>query len=48
LPTIAPDVLLDALASFSFPSGHSSAAFAFFLVLAARSVAANRRAHSGD
>ncbi|NQD94026.1 bifunctional DedA family/phosphatase PAP2 family protein [Pseudomonas sp. CrR25] len=28
-----PDVLLEPLASFSFPSGHSSAAFAFFLVL---------------
>ncbi|MDT4833702.1 PAP2 superfamily protein [compost metagenome] len=28
-----PDVLLEPLGSFSFPSGHSSAAFAFFLVL---------------
>lgn len=28
-----PDVLLEPLSSFSFPSGHSSAAFAFFLVL---------------
>jgi undecaprenyl-diphosphatase len=28
-----PDVLLDPLGSFSFPSGHSSAAFAFFLLL---------------
>lgn len=28
-----PDVLLEPLNSFSFPSGHSSAAFAFFLVL---------------
>lgn len=30
---IRPDVLLEPLNSFSFPSGHSSAAFAFFLVL---------------
>lgn len=29
-----PEVLLEPLGSFSFPSGHSSAAFAFFLVLA--------------
>lgn len=28
-----PEVLIEPLASFSFPSGHSSAAFAFFLVL---------------
>jgi membrane protein DedA with SNARE-associated domain len=28
-----PDVLLEPLSSYSFPSGHSSAAFAFFLVL---------------
>lgn len=28
-----PDVLLEPLSSFSFPSGHSSAAFAFFLLL---------------
>lgn len=28
-----PDILVDPLNSFSFPSGHSSAAFAFFLVL---------------
>ncbi|MCY1268152.1 PAP2 superfamily protein [compost metagenome] len=28
-----PDVLTEPLTSFSFPSGHSSAAFAFFLVL---------------
>jgi undecaprenyl-diphosphatase len=28
-----PDVLLEPLGSFSFPSGHSSAAFAFFLLL---------------
>ena len=28
-----PDVLLEPLHGFSFPSGHSSAAFAFFLVL---------------
>lgn len=28
-----PDVLLDPLSSYSFPSGHSSAAFAFFLLL---------------
>jgi len=28
-----PDVLLEPLSSFSFPSGHSSAAFAFFLTL---------------
>ncbi|MDO9622787.1 MAG: bifunctional DedA family/phosphatase PAP2 family protein [Pseudomonas sp.] len=28
-----PDVLLEPLSSFSLPSGHSSAAFAFFLVL---------------
>lgn len=28
-----PEVLLEPLSSFSFPSGHSSAAFAFFLVL---------------
>ncbi|MHA6495215.1 bifunctional DedA family/phosphatase PAP2 family protein [Pseudomonas borbori] len=28
-----PEVLLEPLGSFSFPSGHSSAAFAFFLVL---------------
>ncbi|WP_417661987.1 bifunctional DedA family/phosphatase PAP2 family protein [Pseudomonas sp.] len=28
-----PDVLAEPLSSFSFPSGHSSAAFAFFLVL---------------
>ncbi|WP_339516512.1 bifunctional DedA family/phosphatase PAP2 family protein [Pseudomonas sp. RL_15y_Pfl2_60] len=28
-----PDVLVEPLSSFSFPSGHSSAAFAFFLVL---------------
>lgn len=28
-----PDVLLDPLGSFSFPSGHSSAAFAFFLLI---------------
>ena len=28
-----PDVLSEPLSSFSFPSGHSSAAFAFFLVL---------------
>jgi membrane protein DedA with SNARE-associated domain/membrane-associated phospholipid phosphatase len=28
-----PDVLLEPLNSFSFPSGHSSAAFAFFLLL---------------
>jgi undecaprenyl-diphosphatase len=28
-----PEVLLEPLHSFSFPSGHSSAAFAFFLVL---------------
>ena len=28
-----PDVLLEPLGSYSFPSGHSSAAFAFFLVL---------------
>lgn len=28
-----PDVLSEPLTSFSFPSGHSSAAFAFFLVL---------------
>ncbi|MFI8482442.1 bifunctional DedA family/phosphatase PAP2 family protein [Pseudomonas sp. NPDC078700] len=28
-----PDVLIEPLSSFSFPSGHSSAAFAFFLVL---------------
>lgn len=28
-----PEVLLEPLDSFSFPSGHSSAAFAFFLVL---------------
>src|SRR5690606_41175008 len=30
---ICPDVLLEPLSSFSFPSGHSSAAFAFFLTL---------------
>lgn len=29
-----PDVLLEPLSTFSFPSGHSSAAFAFFLCLA--------------
>lgn len=28
-----PDILLEPLSSFSFPSGHSSASFAFFLVL---------------
>lgn len=28
-----PDVLLEPLTSYSFPSGHSSAAFAFFLVV---------------
>jgi undecaprenyl-diphosphatase len=28
-----PDVLLEPLGSFSFPSGHSSAAFAFFLLI---------------
>jgi undecaprenyl-diphosphatase len=28
-----PDVLIEPLASFSLPSGHSSAAFAFFLLL---------------
>lgn len=28
-----PDILLEPLSSYSFPSGHSSAAFAFFLVL---------------
>jgi len=28
-----PDVLLDPLSSYSFPSGHSSAEFAFFLLL---------------
>ncbi|MBS7664083.1 bifunctional DedA family/phosphatase PAP2 family protein [Pseudomonas lalucatii] len=28
-----PEVLLEPLSSFSFPSGHSSAAFAFFLLL---------------
>ncbi|OWJ93803.1 phosphoesterase [Pseudomonas sp. A46] len=28
-----PDILAEPLGSFSFPSGHSSAAFAFFLVL---------------
>lgn len=28
-----PDVLLEPLSSYSFPSGHSSAAFAFFLLL---------------
>lgn len=28
-----PEVLIEPLSSFSFPSGHSSAAFAFFLVL---------------
>ncbi|WXL26638.1 bifunctional DedA family/phosphatase PAP2 family protein [Ectopseudomonas mendocina] len=28
-----PDVLLEPLSSYSFPSGHSSAAFAFFLVI---------------
>lgn len=28
-----PDVLLEPLSSFSFPSGHASAAFAFFLTL---------------
>lgn len=28
-----PDILSDPLTSFSFPSGHSSASFAFFLVL---------------
>ena len=28
-----PEVLLEPLSSYSFPSGHSSAAFAFFLVL---------------
>ncbi|MGE8500263.1 MAG: bifunctional DedA family/phosphatase PAP2 family protein [Pseudomonas sp.] len=30
---LRPDVLVEPLNSFSFPSGHSSAAFAFFLVL---------------
>lgn len=30
---VRPDVLLEPLATFSFPSGHSSAAFAFFLSL---------------
>ncbi|MCF7201144.1 bifunctional DedA family/phosphatase PAP2 family protein [Pseudomonas oligotrophica] len=30
---VRPEVLSEPLASFSFPSGHSSAAFAFFLVL---------------
>lgn len=30
-----PDVLLEPLSTYSFPSGHSSAAFAFFLVLGA-------------
>ncbi|MBT8765413.1 bifunctional DedA family/phosphatase PAP2 family protein [Metapseudomonas boanensis] len=28
-----PDILMEPLTSYSFPSGHSSAAFAFFLVL---------------
>jgi undecaprenyl-diphosphatase len=30
---VRPEVLLDPLGSYSFPSGHSSAAFAFFLCL---------------
>lgn len=30
---LRPEILLEPLNSFSFPSGHSSAAFAFFLVL---------------
>ena len=30
---VRPDFLLEPLPSFSFPSGHSSAAFAFFLVI---------------
>ena len=30
---VRPDVLLEPLGSYSFPSGHSSAAFAFFLCL---------------
>lgn len=30
---VRPDILAEPLTSFSFPSGHSSAAFAFFLVL---------------
>ena len=30
---VRPDVLLEPLSSYSFPSGHSSAAFAFFLCL---------------
>jgi undecaprenyl-diphosphatase len=30
---VRPEVLLEPLGSYSFPSGHSSAAFAFFLVL---------------
>lgn len=30
---VRPEVLMDPLSSYSFPSGHSSAAFAFFLTL---------------